>query len=568
MSNPLTAWLTEPRPGRGVSLAGDDGEWSSVPYADLAADARGAGAAMAAAGVRAGDIVAVLMPTGLPYLSVFFGAWAAGGAPCPIVPPSFQSKDEYVTHVAEVLRQAEPALVATCEEYRALIGLAMQKAGRRDEPWIAGSDPAGAGAGFEPRGRDLGLLQFTSGSSGHPRGARASWRNLSADIAMICEMIGWREGDGLASWLPLHHDMGLIGSLLTTVSMQGDLWLMQPEQFMRRPMQWLSCFEPGKGCHAASPSFAFAYIARRVSPEQIARLDLSHWRTALIGAEAINPAALDAFARLAAPAGFSIGTFRPAYGLAEATLAVSVGTRSDGATAVRVDPGSLRFGGEVALTATARLGGQSFSAGDGWLLGHGSPPAGHGVGVAVVDEEGLPLPERRLGEISVEGPIVTDGYHGGRTSESTRFVDGVLRTGDAGFMHDGELYILGRMGDSLKVSGRSVYVEDLDGEVADATGLDRARLAVVSTYEAGTMGVTVFAETRSSADWAQRARGALASRLGPDFPVTVVFGRRGLIKRTSSGKPRRRHMWNLIREGRLENVTVVPSPGPAAQARS
>ena len=563
MTTGLIDWLSGGG-DRGVHLAGDEGTWEFTSYADLAAEARRIGAQYVDAGVRPGDVICILMPTGVPYLAAFFGAWVAGATACPVVPPSFQTRDTYAEHVAAVLRQAEPRIVATSPEYEQAVEMAMRLAGRADSPWLSRSGTEQADP-LAPRG--IALLQFTSGSTGSPRAARASWKNLQSNLSAIHRIVGYRDGEAAASWLPLHHDMGLIGCLLGAVSVQGDLWLMQPEQFIRRPVHWLECFTPGKAVHTASPAFGFAYLARRVRPERFAQLDLSAWRTALVGAEAIDPAALSRFANAARVSGFSSKVYRPAYGLAEATLAVTAAGRPGSGRLVRIDAGALRFGEPVPIEQTAPLDETPRPAHEGWLIGHGRPAAEDGV-VTVLDENGRPVPEGSLGEIAVTGPSVTDGYHAGREGTSTRFVDGGLRTGDAGFIHGADLYVLGRMGDAIKVSGRSIYVEDLDAKVAAAAGLERDRVVVVGTGGAAGASVVVFAETGAGAGtdgpWHGRVRDALAGLLGPDVPVTVVAGTRGLIKRTSSGKPRRSHMWRLYQSGELGRGAVVLAESPIA----
>jgi fatty-acyl-CoA synthase len=553
----LTSWLTEPADGHGIHLATGDGGWEFISYPELARGARRVGAELAAAGVSPGDVVCMLMSIGLPCLATFFGIWAAGGTPSLVVPPSFQPRREYVPHVAAVLAQARPALVVGGDGYQDLIAEAMAAAGRPDRPWIyrVGPDeitprpPAG-----------LAVLQFTSGSTSHPRGVRATWDNLSANTSMLRSVLGWRAGDGMASWLPLHHDMGLVGALLTTVGAQGDLWLMQPEQFIRRPFQWLSCMRPGMAAHTMSPGFTFAYLSRRIQPARLTGLDLSQWRTATVGAEVIDPAALASFARLARTTGFSSRVYRPGYGLAEATLAVTVAPGPE-AVVVRPDPACLRFGEPVRMTQAAVPIGQLRSAQDGWLIGHGRPAPEYGVVVTIRDDRGVVLPDGYLGEIVVTGPGVTAGYHGGQAGGSTRFVGTELRTGDAGFLDGADLFVLGRMGDSLKVNGASVYVEELDAAVAAATGLDRSRLAAVSDPGPGRAGVALFAEASPDGEWVEAASQTLRRRLGPDVPVAVIAGSRGLIRKTSSGKPRRRHMWQLLQTGQLPRATVVVGPG-------
>ncbi|MFI1016086.1 AMP-binding protein [Streptomyces sp. NPDC020965] len=562
MSDELLAWLAEPvragrgDGGRGIHLADDRGGWVLHPYPEIAASARRVAGSVAALGVGPGDVVCVLLPTGFPCLSSLFGVWAAGATVCLVPPPAFAARDAYVEHAAGILGQAGAAVTITAEGLAPLAAAALAAAGVPGEPWIWRDD--GEEAAVRPPGGPA-LLQFTSGSSSRPRGVRVTWANLEANIRLIRDRLGWRAGDATASWLPLHHDMGLIGCLLTPVSVQDDLWLMRPEQFIRDPARWLGRF--GVAAHTAAPPFAFAYAARRLG-DRLAELDLSAWRNAIVGAEPIDPRALEHFAALAAPAGFTSSVYLPSYGLAEATLAVTMRSRDTPAPIVRVDGRDLRFGGPVAIEAERVFAGAgppeagADGADDGWVIGCGHP--GGGAGVAIVDEEGTHLPPGHLGEIEVTGPSVTGGYHAGRTG-STRFVDGRVRTGDAGFLHRGELFVLGRMGDSLKAHGRSVFMEDLESRVVSATGIAREKCAVVGFGGTGTATVTLFAEKAAGA-WVAEATRALRGALAEEIAISVVVGGSGLISRTSSGKPKRRQMWEQLRTGRLRDARVL---GPA-----
>ncbi|OKI06234.1 AMP-dependent synthetase [Streptomyces sp. CB02923] len=558
MSNELLAWLTEPEragrgsDGRGVHLADDRGGWVFHPYPELAASARRVAGSLAGLGVGPGDVVCILMPTGFPCLSSLFGVWAAGATVCLIPPPSYAAEAEYVEHAAGILEQSGAAVTITAENLSPLTARVLAAAGSDHEPWIWRDD--GEEADVRDSG-ELALLQFTSGSSSRPRGVRVSWANLETNLRVIRSRLGWRDGDATASWLPLHHDMGLIGCLLTTVSVQADLWLMRPEQFIRDPARWLRTF--AVAAHTAAPPFAFEYAARRLG-DRLADLDLSAWRNAIVGAEPVDPRVLERFARLAAPAGFSPSVYLPSYGLAEATLAVTLRTRGTPTTTVRVDSRSLRFGAPVVIEAHREFAeaDRADDGEDGWMIGCGRP--GDGVGVTILDEEGAPLPDGHLGEIEVHGPSVTGGYHAGRTG-STRFVDGAVRTADAGFFHQGELFVLGRMGDSLKAHGRSVYVEDLESKVVSATGIAREKCAVVGVEGVGGATVTLFAEKAAGA-WVEDATKVLRGALADEVAIAVVVGGSGLISRTSSGKPKRRHMWEQLQAGRLKNARVL---GPA-----
>jgi fatty-acyl-CoA synthase len=554
----ITEWIESPRAGRGIYLADDAGGWSFHDYPGLAASARHVGAGLRKAGVKSGDVVCVIMPTSHESLAALFGTWVAGGTLCTVAEPLLQAPAEYAASLAVLLKEAEPAVVVTTSAYGDVVREGMAEAGRDDAPWLYHEDADDLAP--QPTG-EIAVLQFTSGSTGSPRAACVSWTNLAANLKVITRVLGWRDDDGIASWLPLYHDLGLLGCLLTVVAMQGNGWLMRPEQFLRDPARWLEALGTGKATHTGAPAFAYGYVTRRVKPEELAGLDLSGVRTALAGAEAVDAAVLEAFVRFAEPLGFRRQALLPAYGLAEASVAVSGARRDRPIRLVRIDPAELRFGQQVSIAQVAELGGEQQLAA-GWLLSHGRPEPSDGVIVTIVGEDGQALPDENLGEIAVAGPSVTTGYFRGRTGGATSFVDGQLRTGDAGFIHDGDIYVVGRMGNSLKIRGRSVYMEDLDAAVATAAGLGRGRLTVVGSQEGGRQRVVLFAEAPPG-DWADRARRTLRSRVGPGCPITIVSGRAGLVQRTSSGKPQRRRMWEILQSGLPEGARIIEESADA-----
>ncbi|MFG1856545.1 AMP-binding protein [Actinomadura geliboluensis] len=547
MASALREWLDRPNTGRGVHLAADDGGWEYRDYGELASAARRTAGALIEEGVRPGDVVCLILPTDFTCIETYFGVWAAGATVCLITPPLFQDGDDYVAHVAAILRQASPALVVASKDLSEYAGRAMDQAGMSGEPW---QPRQGAEADVQPAG-ELALLQFTSGSSGAPRGVMVTWENLEANSDLIARMAGYEDGDVVASWLPLYHDMGLIGTFITPIARQGMLRLMRPDHFIRDPARWIRCFAEAQ--HTAAPPFAYAYCARRVKPEQLEGLDLSGWKMALIGAEPIDPHALEVFARLVEPYGFSRSMFKPAYGMAETTLLVTMDNAPRDPLAVRPDPEALAFGQPVRILDQHRLGAQSLGAKAGWVVGCGTPESD--VSVVIVDDSGRPLEDGLLGEIVVGGASACPGYYAGAEAKSTRFVDGKVYTGDAGFFHEGQLFVLGRMGDSIKVRGRSVYVEDLESKIAEVSGLGKGRIVVVGVPGAGQKGLALFAETQSE-EWIPSVRETLRRRVGDDVELTIVVGT-GLIQRTSSGKPRRRYMWERLQGGQMDGARVV-----------
>ncbi|MFC8525750.1 DUF6001 family protein [Nocardia sp. NPDC057227] len=562
----ICGWLDNPDPTGGVRLADDDGGWTRRGYPELAADVRAVAALLAAAGLRAGDGVCVVLPTEMRCIATMFAVWASGATVTMVAPPVFGAGGEYGEHLRAQFTRAAPRLVVTTEQLQGPIGAAMADSGVAGTPVTLPEDAAGAataelgavaaGTGA-PASTDRALVQFTSGSSGAPKGVPISWRNLAANVAYITDSIGWRPGDATVSWLPLYHDMGLVGAVIATIAGQGELYLMRPDQFIREPLRWVRAMAQAQ--HAVAPSFGLGYTARRVRPEDLADLDLSGLRSLITGAEPVDVEHVAAFTALLAGAGYDPAALRPAYGLAESTLMATITRSGETPVAVRIDSAATRFGEAVAVVAETPYRGQPLSGG-GWLVGLGGPAAA--VAVRIAGTDGAELPPGVLGEVVLSGASVATGYHGAdqESAAGTRFAGGELWTGDAGFLRGGRLFVLGRMGSSLKVRGRSVFMEDLDARIARETGLPKHTFAAVAMPEAGaSQGVVLFAE-HAPGDWTDAARKALRAELGPARDCVVVTGERGLIRRTSSGKPRRRLMWELYRDNGTDAVETDSAP--------
>lgn len=552
-------WLAAPAGQAGIHLAGEADGWDYRSYAELAEQTWSIAALMRQHGMGSGDGACVIMPTGFPCVAAFYAVWACGGVFTPVAPPMFGDLDQIIAHIAAILSQAEPRLVVTSTEFEQFVRQAATAAGRADEPLVIDASTLRP---CPPEQREFGapdecaLLQFTSGSTAAPRGVRVSWHNLAGNIAMISRLIEWHEGEAMVSWLPLYHDMGLVGAFLTTVTNQGDLYLMRPDQFVREPARWLRAMAHAQ--HSPSPSFALGYVAHRVSPEEIADLDLSGWRTLAVGSEPVEVADLQSFANLTGPLGFSMSAYTLAYGLAESTLMVTSSARHRPITALRIDTPTLRYGAPVTILERELLDDAHRVDGAGWItgLGYSTPESA----VTVVDEDGNELPDGTLGEMVVVGDSVALGYSAASDGASTRIIDGRLYSGDAGFLHRGEVFVLGRMGSSLKVRGRSVFMEDIESRVAQETGLTKGKLAAVAISEPGEQGIALFAESKPG-DWISQARSIIRGELGPAQTVTIVTGPRGIIRRTSSGKPRRRYMWEQFHSGALVDTVVHEAGG-------
>lgn len=543
MAASLTGWLENPSTDRGIHFAGDD-SWTFYSYAEIASCA--VHRAFQLRDVEAGDVVCLILGTGVRFVETFIGVLVAGAVPCVIAPPTALEAKTYESHAARLLRSARPKLVCTDAVEGPVVRAAIHRSGLDvrcllvdDVPDNSASPPP-----FPSRKGDAPmLLQFTSGSTGAPREVALSRDNVEANLDTIRRWLQMTPDDVTCSWLPVYHDMGLLGCLLTPIVTQTDTWIMRPEQFVRDPLRWLECFGARGATLTAMPSFGYGYVAKRVREHQLEGMAFDHWRACIVGAERIDPVALGSFWTLLRGHGFRRTSFLPAYGLAEATLTVTGSRLSEAPLAVRPEWATVTFGESVRVLERALVGDDAVGDGDGWIVASGRPHPGTSVGV--VDEDGRPLPSGCFGEIAVEGPSVAaardDDPDGSTRSEGPGF-----RTGDAGFVLDGHLFVAGRMGDRLKVRGRHLYAEDLESRLAAVPGIPSGRCVVVpGLSRAQEHSLLVLVEATPGA-WIEPAIVALRRAAGENTDVDVRCVPRGTIPRTSSGKPRRRALWRRL----------------------
>lgn len=538
--NGLLGWLAEPDPAHGIHFAVPRGEWDYWTYPRLAELARQVGAGLVAAGVEPGDVVSLVQRGGPHFVATLFGAMLVGATPSPIAPPqTFSDRDAYAGHIVGLVRTARPKVVVTDEALAPTIAALVAPATVLATETLLAAGEASA----SPPNRDApALLQFTSGSSGLARGVRIGFPALAANVAAIRGWLAMTPEDTTASWLPMHHDMGLIGCLITPVSIGGELWLLPPEEFIRNPLRYLRCFDAGGAVLTSMPNFGLGYVARRVRDEALDGLDFSAWRAIIVGAERIDPVVLERFHALLGPHGLHKRALLPAYGLAEGTLAVTGLPLAEEWTSTSLRAGTVPLGGAVEL-ADPGQDGQDVS-------GCGRPLTG--IEVAIHDEQGQPLPEGRIGEIVVGGACVASDYvSAGESTSLTALTDGAVHTADVGFLDDGQLFVLGRLGDSVKLRGRALFAEDLELAICQ-TGVPALRMAAVLGYQGNTATVVAVFEAPEPA-WLAAADGLLRRRTeGAD--VVLVDAPRRSIPRTSSGKPRRRALWQAFVEQRLPGI--------------
>lgn len=550
-------WLENPAEDNGIRFSGPDGTWDFWSYSRLAALTRQFAAGLTQRGIGNGQRVTLIQSSGPHFVASFFGAMLAGAVPSPAAPPLvFGDIAAYADHVNGLVHTARSALVVadaqlvdTIREILADAATAPPVADFGDVPATEPADRTG-----RTSARDLALLQFTSGSTGRSRGVEVSHGALASNVAAIHRWLRWTPADATASWLPVHHDMGLIGCLVAPVVMGGDLWLLAPGDFLREPARYLRCFGEFGARLTAMPNFGLEYVTRRVSPDALTDCDFTAWRAVIIGAEHIDPDSLRRFHAALAPFGLSRQALLPAYGLAESTLAVTGVPLDEEWSCATVDPDALAVGSPLRQVPDGQP-----------IVGCGRPLAG--LTVTIVDSDRAELsngpaesPEGTVGEIVVRGSSVADGYADSRDTRTTTLSAGELRSGDAGFVLDGQLFVLGRLGDSIKIRGTTVFAEDLEAAMA-GLGLRAHRCAVLLGMHRQQPTVVAMLEQELS-ESAIDALVALLRRRTETARIVLVTAARGAIARTSSGKVRRRQLWNAFVTGQLPGTVLYDTQEP------
>ena len=510
-------------------------------WAEVYARARGVAASLRAIGVRPGERVALVFRTEPAFLDAFFGTLLAGAVAVPLYPPVRLGRvEEYLASTARMVRVSGARLVLANPAVRRLLG----EVSARARPALGCRCVEGLARGGELAREvspgDLALVQFSSGSTVEPKPVALSHANLVAQTATLLELLRPTPEDALVSWLPLYHDMGLIGCLLGAAGYPGPLVLIPPEHFLARPALWPRAMARHRGTISAAPSFAYAYAAERVRDEDLAGLDLSSWRVALDGAEPVSADALRRFAARFGPLGFDARALTPVYGLSEAALAVTFAPMDGPWRSLRVDP--------LALTARRTL-----ARGSREVVSVGAPVPG--VEIEVRGEAGEPLPERRLGRVFARGASVMQGYLGQPEVTARALRDGWLDTGDLGFVEGGELFVHGRAKDLVIVRGAKHAPEELEGALERVAGIRRG-CAVALGFQpmGGGEELLLLAERAGAADAdaavAEAARRAVLERTGVRAH-TVLLLAPGTLPRTSSGKMRRAEALRRFLAGNL-----------------
>jgi fatty-acyl-CoA synthase len=508
--------------------SGTDGE--TIRWGRLFEDARGVAAALQARGIGPGSRVALLGPTSRPLVTTIQATWLAGATlVCLPLPMRLGSIEEFALQTQRRVRNADADVIVVDPELEPFLVIEPG-----DPPVVRLDELHGRPTAWERPADDpdvLGIIQFTSGSTDDPKGVMIPQRCLVSNIDAIVEGASLGEDDRGVSWLPLYHDMGLIGLLMTPMLTGFDLALAPPQDFLASPGDWMRWMSEQRGTVTGGPNFAYALAARAM--RRLDGLDLSAWRMALNGAEPIDPDAVEAFSDAGARHGLDSKAPFCVYGMAEATLAISFPVPGTGMTVDLVDNVALETE-RYAAPATGRAGNSRRLVQLGRTL--------RGLELRVCDPDtGSPLGDREVGELELRGTSVTPGYYRRPELSDATFHDDWLRTGDLGYLVDGEVVVCGRIKDVIIVGGRNVYPEEVERAAAAVEGV-RAGNVIAFGVEGrrGKEGIVVVAETR--ADDPGRLRDGVVDRVCGAVgipPLDVVLVQPGSLPKTSSGKLQR-----------------------------
>jgi acyl-CoA synthetase (AMP-forming)/AMP-acid ligase II len=511
--------------GEGVRFLERDRE-TFVRYRDVLERASDVASALVDRGLGRGERVGIAVETSPDFYHAFFGILAAGAVPVSLpLPPRFGKRAGYKEEIAAMLEAAGATVVLAHRSQQSRFAAeGTERAWSIDELSSSRRDFAGASPD------DLALVQLSSGTTGAPKAIGLTHRQVLANVREIIRVffrayppaLGYRHAG--VSWLPLYHDMGLVGSVLTALAHPGPLTLLKPEEFAARPARWLEAISRYRATISAAPHFAYQFALDRIQDEELSGVDLSCWLFALDGAESVTPSTLEGFSRRFAAYGFRREALTPVYGLAEASLAV---TFSDPLAPFRwksFDRSALVERGRA--IEIAGRGGQD-------LVSCGR--ALSGIEIRIAGEGGEPLPGATVGRVLVRGPSIASECLG---------EDGFLDTGDRGFLLDEELFLFGRSKEIVVLRGRSYAPEMIEQAAAGASGVKPGAVAAVSILTRGGDGLCLLAERGGDlgedgdALAIEEIRARVVARLGV-LPDRVVLLDPGSLPRTSSGKIRR-----------------------------
>jgi fatty-acyl-CoA synthase len=535
-----------------------------ITYGELFARASSVAASLRRRGLEPGRSVAMMLPTSAEFFFVFAGILLAGGVPVPIYPPVRSDRiAEYAARQAGILRNAESQFLVTFREAHSIALLMEPQVPSLREvvpaaklvdahgPHLPPESERRPAATFAKRSScDVAFLQYTSGSTGDPKGVVLTHANLLANIRAIVAGVQLTTADVAVSWLPLYHDMGLIGAWFTPLYVGIPLVVMSPLAFLSRPERWLWAVSRHRGTLTPAPNFAYELCVKRIADADIAGLDLSSLRAMLNGAEPVRPETLERFAARFAPYGLRREMLMPVYGLAENSLAISAPRLGSGYKIDRIDRAIFESEGRAVPVASAPAALEFVSA--------GSPLSG--VEVRIVDPHGAAMPERVEGRLWFRSPSATSGYYKNpQATAALMRADSFLDSGDRAYLADSEIYVTGRAKDVIIKGGRNIYPHEVEEIAGHVSGVRTGCVVAFGLPDAasGTEKLVVAAEVRNATESARISSDitrAVSDAIGVP-PDRIELLPPHSIPKTSSGKLRRSDTRRLFMEGKLGKKT-------------
>ena len=553
-------WHVQKHPQRlHIEFYDDDGEGTKITYGELWQGAQTVANGLLRLGVQSGDAVALMLLTGRDYFFSFFGVLMAGAIPVPIYPPARPSQiEDHLKRHQSILDNCQAVTLITFSEVKTIARLLQAQVDSLNHVVTVAQlleSSAQSAVPMRVNANAIAFLQYTSGSTGTPKGVILTHANLLANIRAMGERVEANSEDVFVSWLPLYHDMGLIGAWLGSLYYAALFVVMSPLAFLSRPQRWLWAIHRYRGTLSAAPNFGYELCLKRISDADVEGLDLSSWRAAFNGAEAVSPLTMENFCRRFQAHGFDAKAMMPVYGLAENSVGLAFPPLNRGARIDSIQRHTFMTAHRAIVAATDDKNALKF-------VSSGLPLAKHQL--RVVDEQGRELPERREGRLQFCGPSATSGYF--RNSEKTQLLfDGEwLDSGDLAYIAEGEVYITGRVKDIIIRAGRNLYPDEIEHAVGEIAGIRNGRVAVFASTDpqAGTERLVVMAESRQrDAETLTRLRKEVntqVSRLIGGPPENIVLAPPGTVLKTSSGKIRRSACKTLFEKNLIGAETVSP----------
>jgi acyl carrier protein len=549
-------WHVAQQPDRvHILLHDEQHQEHAIRYRDLLEAAHAVAAGLVSQGLQPRQPVALMLPTGHDYLACFFGVMFAGGIPVPIYPPARLAQlEEHLKRHVHILSNAEATVIIAIAQAKPFARM-LQAQVPSMVAILTPEDLSNASAAprYRPRREDIAFLQYTSGSTGDPKGVMLTHANLLANIRALGQASQVDANDIFVSWLPLYHDMGLIGAWLGSLYHGIPLILMSPLTFLAQPSIWLQMLSRHRGTISAAPNFAYELCVRHTADAILPSLDLSAWRLALNGAEPVSTVTLTSFATRFARCGLRYQTITPVYGLAESSVGLAFPPLGRGPRIDFISRASFDHEGKAVPAKDA----------DALAMPScGRALSGHQI--RVVDDAGYESPQRRVGRLEFRGPSATSGYYRNPEATAKLFRDGWLDSGDYAYMADGEVFITGRIKDLIKRGGRNLYPYDLEQAIGNLPGIRKGCVAAFASSDpaTGSERLVIVAETRKRDAAMQTALRRSVNQASINIigqPADdVVFVAPHWVLKTSSGKIRRLACKQAYENGKMLNRAPLP----------